>query len=262
MQYEALRDLTGMPVVLYITSRQSEQEVWLNLLHAVRSGYLMTASCLTDYQGIVGGQAYTLLGVQDIFNDDKKLEAQLIRVRNTVGVNTFTGNWHNTAHKWEELDYMKQADHDPQDQTRFYISLQDFVQAFANYDITYYNNDWKSSRAFVSGSGKKWLFPFKNIKQMEVFLTFDTESTRMYPPNCYHGDRPEFNILLRCASKGTILAQEPISMRAGYGVIHMRSLPPGMYQLIVVNFGNTKQEQEYTVTSYAEDELELLEQHH
>ena len=36
MQYEAMRDLTGMPIVLYQTSNMTKEAIWGYLLSAVR----------------------------------------------------------------------------------------------------------------------------------------------------------------------------------------------------------------------------------
>ena len=63
MQYEAMRALTGQPVVFYETPAQSEKQIWEQLASADGKKFVMTASCLRDYQGLVGGHAYTILGI-------------------------------------------------------------------------------------------------------------------------------------------------------------------------------------------------------
>ena len=87
----------------------------------------------------------------------------------------------------------------------------------------------------MADNGRKWIFPFSLIRPMEIFLTIDTDTLRTWPPNCKRGDAKEYNMLLR-NMHGEIMDQEPVSVRAGYGVIHKKDLAAGNYQLIIVNF--------------------------
>ena len=36
--------------------------------------------------------------------------------------------------------------------------------------------------------------------------------------------------------------QEAVSKKSGYGIIHKETLPPGQYQLIVINFGESQKD--------------------
>jgi len=141
----------------------------------------------------------------------------------------------------------------------FFMTVSDFSQAFANYDVTYYHEDWQMSSAAQQGSGHKWIFSFSTIRPMDIFLTMDTDTLRTSAPNCTRGEAKEYNMLLRNMN-GEILDQQPVSVRSGYGVIHKKELPAGRYQLIVVNFGDANKDQEFTVTSYAENKVEIMEQ--
>lgn len=62
-------------------------------------------------------------------------------------------------------------------------------------------------------------------------------------------------------SVGKIVAQEPVSSKTGYGVIHARNLTAGDYQLQVVNFGNPSTENDFTISLYAQTQIEILGQH-
>ena len=91
-------------------------------------------------------------------------------------------------------------------------------------------------------------------------MTFDTETMRSWPPNCKPaGATREYNMLLR-SQNGEIINHEAVSAKTGYGVIHKQSLAPGSYQLIVINFGEAQKDQDFTVTTYAENKIEILEQ--
>ena len=62
----------------------------------------------------------------------------------------------------------------------------------------------------------------------------------MVPPGCPHSNT-SYNLFLK-SSNGTIIAQEPVSKKTGYGMIEARVLPAGDYQLLVMNFGDTESE--------------------
>lgn len=69
----------------------------------------------------------------------------------------------------------------------------------------------------------------------------------------------DFNIILRNMN-GEILAQEPVSKKTGYGIIHKEKLAAGNYQLVVVNFGDGKALADFSVSTYSEQGVEILEQ--
>jgi len=70
MSYEAMRALTGQPVVHYITSTQTEPEIWQTISLTKGQHFVMTASCLKDQSGLLGGHAYTLLDVIELKGQD------------------------------------------------------------------------------------------------------------------------------------------------------------------------------------------------
>lgn len=75
MQHEAMRALTGQPVVMYQTKNSSDAQTWERLASASGKNFIITASCLQDYAGLEGGKAYVVLGVQELKN--KKDEDQV-----------------------------------------------------------------------------------------------------------------------------------------------------------------------------------------
>ena len=95
MQYEAMRALTGQPVVIYQTKKQSQKDIWENIADADGENFIMTASCLKDYAGLIGGHAYTILGVQELTDRKGIVSEQLIKLRNAIGLEEYTGPWNN-----------------------------------------------------------------------------------------------------------------------------------------------------------------------
>lgn len=57
-----MRALTGQPIVLHQTSNMVEDEIWQKLSGSSNKKYVMTASCLKDFEGLIGGHAYTIIG--------------------------------------------------------------------------------------------------------------------------------------------------------------------------------------------------------
>ena len=49
----------------------------------------MTASCNKDFEGLIGGHAYTILGVNNSTN------TSLVKLRNPIGQEEYTGPWNN-----------------------------------------------------------------------------------------------------------------------------------------------------------------------
>lgn len=104
MQYEALRTLTGQPIVLYQSSSLSEQEKWLKITDASQKGYIITASCLKDFAGLQGGKAYLVMGTQELQDpkNEKKVVEKLIRLRPSYGLVDYSGNWNKNSKSWTD----------------------------------------------------------------------------------------------------------------------------------------------------------------
>ena len=123
----------------------------------------MTASCLKDYQGLIGGHAYTILGVQELLAKDRQISEQLIKLRNPIGLEEYTGPWNNDDDTRWTQSYRKQAKLNKVDNS-FFMEVEEFKKAFSNYDITYYHNHWKQKAYKQTGPGKKWAYPFTLLR--------------------------------------------------------------------------------------------------
>ena len=51
-----------------------------------------------------------------------------------------------------------------------------------------------------------------------------------------------------------------MSQKTGYGVISAKELEAGDYQLVVMNYGSKSIENEFTVSTYSEDGVEIEEE--
>ena len=104
----------------------------------------MSASCLKDYQGLLGGHAYTILGAVEFLGPKNAVQHQLVKLRNPIGHEVYTGPWNNLDDQRWTQNYKKQAGVQPNSGV-FFMSVPNFKKAFGNYDITYYHEDWKQS---------------------------------------------------------------------------------------------------------------------
>lgn len=59
---------------------------------------------------------------------------------------------------------------------------------------------------------------------------------------------------------GNIIKQEPVSTKSAYGVIRSKNLKAGDYQLQVVNFGDPNSDSDFSISTFAEQTIEILEQ--
>lgn len=78
MQYEAMRALTGQPIVLHQTQNMAEGDIWAKISEASGKKFIMTASCLKDFEGLIGGHAYSIMGIKELKNDKGSVVNQLI----------------------------------------------------------------------------------------------------------------------------------------------------------------------------------------
>ena len=51
-------------MVLHQTSNQAETDIWKKISEASDKKYILTASCLKDFEGLIGDRAYTIMGVK------------------------------------------------------------------------------------------------------------------------------------------------------------------------------------------------------
>lgn len=236
-----------------------ESEIWEKIADADGNRYIMTASCLRDYEGLIGGHAYTIIGIIEL-QKGEKLTQQLIQLRDPIGTEEYTGPWNNQDTRWT-TDYKKQANF--KDSNSFYMPVKQFKKAFQNFDITYYHENWKQSSFNQIGTAKQWTYPISFIRDQDIFFTFDSLPARIQPPGCPKLDTNQYNLILRDQG-GKLISQEPVSKKTGYGVIYKQNLTAGDYQLIVMNFGDPESgnlsESDFTVSTYAEETIEILEQ--
>jgi len=48
----------------------AEADIWKKISDATGKKFIMTASCLKDFEGLIGGHAYTIMGYKELKNDN------------------------------------------------------------------------------------------------------------------------------------------------------------------------------------------------
>lgn len=66
---EAFYIFTGAPSVLIQPNSLSVDELWDVLVDADAKRYIFSAACMMGNSGIIGGHAYSILGVQPIYDE-------------------------------------------------------------------------------------------------------------------------------------------------------------------------------------------------
>lgn len=95
----ALRELTGMPVDMYDSLKQTKAEFINIVKEADDKHWIITAACMHDHTGLVPGHAYTLIGITELKNAGA-VTHQLVKLRNPWGRERYTGPWNDHDPAW------------------------------------------------------------------------------------------------------------------------------------------------------------------
>lgn len=77
--FETFYLLTGMPAISHQTEKMTEAATWAQISDADAKNYPLSASCMNGFDGLVGGHAYTMLGVTTVDG------VKLVKMRNPWG---------------------------------------------------------------------------------------------------------------------------------------------------------------------------------
>jgi hypothetical protein len=177
---EAFADLTGAPTetIIFqneITSADSVDQLWARLLSFTDAGFLMGVATSQGGDGLVGGHAYSILGVIEIHDclvgeqqkvtdffkttterqlqksvrdDDHGLKAKseelrssnretirLVRVRNPWGQKEWKGAWSADSERWTRSLRKQLCDSYSKGDGTFFMSFDDMLNRFHHMDV-------------------------------------------------------------------------------------------------------------------------------
>lgn len=95
---QALRDLTGMPVVRH-GIEELKENLFDKVMWADAHDWIITAGCNKEEYGLHPGHAYTISGAAMV-TDEKGKKWKLFKMRNPWARETYNGPWNDSYEGW------------------------------------------------------------------------------------------------------------------------------------------------------------------
>lgn len=160
-QAEAARFLTGSPAREFILNSQLDQEIAANIDSSLRRGYIVTAACFNDWQGLVAGNGYIVKSITQV-----NTRLTLVKVKNVFRL---ADNTDGASQPWKgRFNRRDTASWKPELKTQFklkslkpeefYMTLEDFKSGFKSFTVTYKEASFKSSFLEKRSSVSKRLY--------------------------------------------------------------------------------------------------------
>ena len=195
---EALRTLTGAPIVKYNTTNQTEAELFANISKNANDSNLIMAIAPKDVDGLKNGTLYHVHKAMNItpVKTKPKATVQLIMLRSADEKgDAYTGAWGQKDAKWTKA-LKKQlnltgptATKDDLDEQFFYMTAADFKAAFEKYTVVQTNTTETVKDVYpVVDAAHEAKFYFNNPKKQPVTLALDHLSKRMQLAACAKAD--------------------------------------------------------------------------
>ena len=208
---QALREMSGMPSIGYRTNSQSTSDIYNIVDNADRKHWVMTAACHYQYDGLVTGHAYSMLGAVTV-NGDK-----LLKMRNPWGREKYTGPYSDNDSRWSS-SAKQQAGYTPGgDDGTFYMPVANFKRAFASYTVLMYQ-DWHHDSAHITGRGDRIEKPISSSVSQKMIATVNYLNPRQTAPGCNANPGIYYNLYV-LSSRGQSLKQVAVSSQTAYGVL-------------------------------------------
>jgi hypothetical protein len=195
---EALRTLTGAPIIKYNTSDQSETELFANISKNANDSNPIMAFAEKDTDGLKNGTLYHVHKAMTItpVKATPKVTVKLFMLRSAEEKgDAYTGAWGQKDAKWTKA--LKKtlnmtgplADKDSLDDQFFYMTAADFKKAFDKYTVVQTNTTTITKDVYpVVNAGSEAKLYFTNPKKQPLSLTVDHLSKRMQLAACAKAD--------------------------------------------------------------------------
>ena len=134
---EALRALTGAPVINYHEKNLTDDQIWNLVTEGMEQGYVMVGGTPSHpAYHVTDGHAETCLGSLILYNEDGSEHVKLIKMRNPWGKYQYDGPWSTKSDLWTPA-FKKQANFAESDDGIFYTPLVDWRKEFVNLAIAH-----------------------------------------------------------------------------------------------------------------------------
>ena len=117
---------TGAPTVMLTTKSFTLPDLWTSLSDSDKQNYVMTGACMSGYQGLIGGHAYTVIGVKTLLDASGSEAQKLVLVRNPWGSDNYVGPWGDNSSLWSAAYKTQVPDRKWGNDGTFFMALSDF----------------------------------------------------------------------------------------------------------------------------------------
>lgn len=267
---QALRALSGQPVVNYFSRQMSEEEVWNVITDGMHKHYSMVGGTgQSPADGVTPGHAETCLGSLVLRNPDGSVHERLIKMRNPWGKYEYNGPWSRGSVEWND-DFKRQADYAEADDGIFYTPLRLWREEYENLAIAHYNVDWQINE--ISGERTvyspdyqqhSWI-SFDNPTTQDVLVECDAYTSRLWPSDdCknQHNYPQDYQAYLFEGADNTYSQMQtyPAQIQCNGEAFLLNNLAPGTYNIGIWNFdGSDNGHGIFKVRTYAAEEVAML----
>lgn len=139
--------------------------------------------------GICGSHAYSLLSAVELYENQGRYskdnrtgrKIQLILLRNPWGSSEWKGEWSDYDTKWKDPALRKLLDHEITDDGSFFMTWRDFLQYYGDFQICYYNDDFKYSAIRIeSNENDPTYIQFTVTQEGDYYISLVQQNTRRY----------------------------------------------------------------------------------
>jgi hypothetical protein len=231
---EALRMLTGRPVITYQLKELNSTQVFAMVAERSRRNETVVAECGPAKYGLVRGQTYTVIAAISI-EGDGRAPRNMIKLRNPLFKGTYTGPWHEDDGRWTNA-YKVAAGYTQAEDNFFFMPLDAFTETFRELTVVESEN-LAIAQSKTKSTGQKFSYSFQNpANQSEAIITLDYLTPRMYPAGCERPD-VQYSISLKDAD-GDVVEKGSVSLQYSYGYVKVQDLPKGVYELEILNLAD------------------------
>jgi hypothetical protein len=254
----ALRQLTGMPAVRFYTNEkgQTDDKVWAQINEWDKKKYIMVAATTghKNYGGLVRAHGYSLLSPH-VVNGVK-----MVKMRNPWAGEAYKGQYSDKDPFWNSVtdEVKKKIGYTNANDGVFFFPFDKFRTFWANYEVAYYNENYKVVSYKNTGpnptTSKPVVLYIDNPINQEVFVQMDTLSHSDRPINCSKGVTYNYWMGLYGGYSGKVdyWASEYKFKHRGL-LANKLNLKKGQYRLVVLDWNNKPESPaDFIVNTYAD----------
>lgn len=199
---EALRDLTGAPCITHFNQLETKEAHWQRILDAERNNWIMCAASSDikktgndsrdNQTGLSGNHAYSLLAAYEIGGNgyqkylvprenSNPSNERIVKMRNPWGKGEWTGAWSDEDNRNWTPQMRQLLNHPDVDDGVFFMPFDDFLKYFHDYQLCYYNDNYRySAQKYTTSKERPTLVEFNVSVYGEYYITVNQINTRFF----------------------------------------------------------------------------------